>query len=212
VDRGPNSIEVIAYLLALKIKYPNHIWLLRGNHETAEISRDWGFLQEFVDRRMESVFYSFTDTFKWLPIAAIVGHRIFCVHGGISPELRVVTQIRDLKRPLEIPEDGLLADLLWADPSMDGDGWQANNRGTSVSYGPDVVDEFLKRHHFDVLVRAHERAQEGFHFPFPGRQNCVTLFSAPNYEQFMNAAAIMRVEEDMTCGFEIIEPISPDDD
>lgn len=207
VGRGPNSIETIAYLFALKIKYPNNIWILRGNHETDEISRTDGFFSEFCFRKMEDTWYSFTETFRWLPISAVVGRRIFCVHGGISPLLTNISQIEALKRPLDLPESGLVTDLLWSDPAEEGDGWQENDRGTSVTYGPDVVDKFLSAHKFDLLCRAHQMATDGFSFPFGECQNCVTLFTAPNYcEQFNNAGALMRVEADLTCTFEYLEP------
>lgn len=208
VGRGTNSIETISYLFALKVKYPGNIWLLRGNHETEEISRTDGFFQEFLDRRMEDTWYSFTEAFRWLPISAVIGRRIFCVHGGISPELKDIKQIEKLKRPLDVPEVGLLADLLWSDPALDGNGWQENNRGTSVSYGPDVVDSFLKPHKFDLLCRAHEMAMDGFNFPFGDSiQNCVTVFTAPNYcNEYMNCGAIMMVANNMICSFEYLEP------
>jgi serine/threonine-protein phosphatase PP1 catalytic subunit len=88
VDRGRNVIDAFTFLLALKIKYPTHIWLLRGNHETQDISRLEGFYAECVERDCAELWERFTDVFLWLPIAAIVSKRIFCVHGGLSPELR----------------------------------------------------------------------------------------------------------------------------
>ena len=215
VGRGENSIETIAFLFALKVKYPNHIYLLRGNHETEEISRTDGFFQEFLDRRIEDTWYSFTEAFRYLPLSAIVGYRIFCVHGGLSQCLKSIDQIEALKRPLDVEEDGLVTDLLWSDPAEEGNGWQENDRGTSVTYGPDVVDVFLQKHKFDLLCRAHQMAMDGYEFPFKGRQNCVTVFTAPNYcGEFMNAGALMRVTEDMTCSFEYLEPeeMNPDEE
>ena len=210
VGRGSNSIETMAYLFAMKVKYPDHIYLLRGNHETDEISRTDGFYHEFLDRKIEDTWYSFTEAFRWLPIAAIIGRRIFCVHGGISPELKSLDQIEKLKRPLDLPDEGLVSDLLWSDPANEGDGWQENDRGTSVTYGPDVVDQFLQANNFDLLCRAHQMAMDGYEFPFQNRQNCVTVFTAPNYcDEFMNAGAIMKVEQDMTCSFEFVEPEEP---
>ncbi|OHS97765.1 Serine/threonine-protein phosphatase PP1 [Tritrichomonas foetus] len=207
VGRGLNSIETISYLFALKVKYPNNIFLLRGNHETEEISRTDGFYQEFVDRRIEDTWFSFTEAFRYLPLAATVGNRIFCVHGGLSQNLKSIDQIEAIKRPLDIDEDSFVSDLVWSDPAEEGNGWQENDRGISVTYGPDVVDAFLQRHRFDLLCRAHQMAMDGYEFPFKGRQNCVTVFTAPNYcGEFMNAGALMRVEEDMTCSFEYLEP------
>lgn len=207
VGRGTNSIETISLLFALKIKYPNNVYLLRGNHETEEISKIDGFYQEFYERRIVDTWFSFTEVFRYLPLAAVVGHRIFCVHGGLSPELTSIKQIEDMKRPLDIENEGIICDLVWADPAEEGNGWQENDRGTSVTYGPDVVEAFLSKNKFDLLCRAHQMAEDGFNFPFKGRQTCVTVFTAPNYcGDLMNAGALMRVSEDLTCTFEYLEP------
>lgn len=207
VGRGSNSIETVSYLFALKVKYPKNIYLLRGNHETEEISHEDGFFEEFYNRNISNTWFSFTETFRYLPLAAVVVHRIFCVHGGISPELKSIEQIEVMKRPIDVTNDGIVCDLVWSDPAEEGNGWQENDRGTSVTYGPDVVEAFLQHHKFDLLCRAHQMAMDGFEFPFKGRQSCVTVFTAPNYcGDFMNAGAMMRVAEDMTCSFEYLEP------
>jgi serine/threonine-protein phosphatase PP1 catalytic subunit len=207
VGRGPNSIEVIAYLFCMKIKHPNTIWLLRGNHETDELSRSDGFYDEFRERRMERTWYTVVEVFRWLPIVAVVGRRILCVHGGISPDLKSLSQVEELKRPLDVPEVGILCDLLWADPAPEGNGWQENERGTSVMFGPDVLDDFLNTGKWDLLCRAHQQADNGFDFPFEGKQNCLTIFSAPNYcQRYDNIGAIMKVDADLTCTFEYMMP------
>jgi serine/threonine-protein phosphatase PP1 catalytic subunit len=213
VDRGPNSIEVIAYLFCMKVKFPDRVWLLRGNHETAE-QADLDFFNEFKPRHMETTWYAIIDVFRWLPIAAVVGYRIFCVHGGISPELKNLSQIAALKRPLDITEVGLLLDLLWSDPAPSGNGWQVSERGTSWAYGPDVVDDFLRREKLDLLCRAHQIVDDGFEFPFRPSHAVLTVFSAPNYcNEFGNRAAMLKVDHKLTCSFEFIDapgkPISP---
>jgi serine/threonine-protein phosphatase PP1 catalytic subunit len=206
VDRGPNSIEVISYLFCLKIKFPDRIWLLRGNHETTVPSDD-GFYDEFRDRKIETTWYTIVEVFRWLPIAAVVGRRIFCVHGGISKKLEHLSQIRDLERPLDISEPGLLLDLLWSDPAEQGNGWRESSRRISWTYGPDVVDDFLKREKLDLLCRAHQNVDDGYEFPFGEIRNCVTVFSASNYCGTENYGAVMKVDGDLTCSFEYLEPL-----
>ena len=143
VDRGHNSIETFSYLLALKVKYPKSIYLLRGNHETAEISQMYGFYDECVQRYDAKMWDRFTEVFGYLPLAAVISKRIFCVHGGLSQHLGSVNDIAKQRRPVQIPEQGLLADLLWADPSKEHQGYAESERGTSYTYGEDVVDDFL---------------------------------------------------------------------
>ncbi|EAX93238.1 Serine/threonine protein phosphatase PP1 isozyme 3, putative [Trichomonas vaginalis G3] len=207
VDRGKNSVETFTYLLCLKVKYPNNFWLLRGNHETREISRLYGFYDECVANYSQDVWAKFTDVFDYLPIAAVISERIFCVHGGLSPELRELSQISKLTRPIRIPESGLLADLLWADPSNEHNGWRPSERGTSYSYGPDVVDNFLQRHDFDLVCRAHQVVDRGYEFPYNPKQTVLTVFSAPDYcEEFMNKGAMLKVDEELRCTFSFIDP------
>ena len=96
------------------------------------------------------------NVFDCLPIAAIIDDKIFCIHGGISPKLTSLQDIRDIKRPIEVPEEGLLCDLLWSDPNAQVDEWEDNDRGTSVCFGSEPVDNFLERFGFDLICRAHQ--------------------------------------------------------
>ena len=209
VDRGHNSIEILMQLFSLKILYPDKIWFLRGNHECKEISRLYGFYDECCSRYDESLWDIFNDVFDYFPIAAIVGQRIFCVHGGLSQQLSEVSQIEEMKRPIDIPERGLIVDLLWSDPS-DHDGWLVSERGTSFTFGPDVVDTFLARNKLDLVCRAHQVTQKGYEFPFFPNKSTVTVFSAPLYcGQYDNSGAIMHVDNQLRCSFQIIEPNVP---
>ncbi|KAH0785718.1 serine/threonine-protein phosphatase PP1-like [Histomonas meleagridis] len=212
VGRGLYSIQTISYLFSLKVKYPDKIFLLRGNHETDEISREDGFFQEFIDLGIQKLWYSFTEVFRWIPLAAIIGGRIFCVHGGISPELKNCKQIEKIKRPLDIPIQGLAADIVWADPRATHDGWKESERGTSVEFGADVVEDFLNENELDLLCRAHEMVMDGFEFPFGENKCCCTVFSAPNYCGSMkNAGAVMKVSNEMQVSVDYFEPIIEDD-
>lgn len=122
---------------------------------------------------------TFTDCFNCLPVAAIVDEKIFCCHGGLSPDLQSMEQIRRIMRPTDVPDQGLLCDLLWSDPDKDQMGWGENDRGVSFTFGAEVVGKFLHKHDFDLICRAHQVVEDGYEF-FAKRQ-LVTLFSAPNY-------------------------------
>ncbi|KAF7291305.1 Serine/threonine-protein phosphatase [Mycena indigotica] len=206
VDRGRQSLETICLLLAYKIRYPENFFLLRGNHESAAVNRIYGFYDECKRRYSVKLWKAFGDTFNCLPVAALIGDRILAMHGGISPDLHSLDQIRMLSRPTEVPESGLLADLLWSDPTPGLSGWEENDRGAGFAFGADAVTAFTKRHDLDLVCRAHQVVEDGFEF-FAARR-LVTLFSAPNYcGEFDNAGAMMSVDEDMVCSFKILKPM-----
>jgi len=161
VDRGKQSLETICLLLAYKIKYPENFFLLRGNHECASINRIYGFYDECKRRYNIKLWKTFTDCFNCLPVAAIVDEKIFCCHGGLSPDLQSMEQIRRIMRPTDVPDQGLLCDLLWSDPDKDTMGWGENDRGVSFTFGAEVVAKFLHKHDFDLICRAHQ-VQDNF--------------------------------------------------
>ncbi|ODQ51386.1 Metallo-dependent phosphatase [Saitoella complicata NRRL Y-17804] len=205
VDRGKQSLETICLLLAYKIKYPENFFILRGNHECASINRIYGFYDECKRRYNIKLWKTFTDCFNCLPIAAIIDEKIFTMHGGLSPDLNSMEQIRRVMRPTDVPDTGLLCDLLWSDPDKDITGWSENDRGVSFTFGPDVVSRFLQKHDMDLICRAHQVVEDGYEF-FSKRQ-LVTLFSAPNYcGEFDNAGAMMSVDESLLCSFQILKP------
>ena len=204
VDRGKQSIECICLLLAYKIKYDENFFLLRGNHECGSINRIYGFFDECKKRYNVKLWKSFVDLFNCLPIAASIDDKILLVHGGLSPELKKIDQLQKVVRPTDIPEDGLLCDILWSDPDPNvKDDWGTNDRGVSVTFGQKVLEKFLENNSLDLLCRAHQVVEDGYEF-FGDRQ-LVTVFSAPNYcGEFDNAGAIMDVDEDLMCSFKII--------
>lgn len=156
VDRGKQSIETICLLLSYKIKYPENFFLLRGNHECASINRIYGFYDECKRRFNVRLWKVFTDCFNCLPVAAVIDDKIICMHGGLSPDMESLNQIKGIERPLDVPDQGLLCDLLWADPDSEIRGWGENDRGVSYTFGPDTVTDFLKKHDLDLICRAHQ--------------------------------------------------------
>ncbi|KAG1057919.1 hypothetical protein G6F43_000288 [Rhizopus delemar] len=205
VDRGKQSLETILLLFCYKIKYPENFFLLRGNHECANVTRVYGFYDECKRRLSAKMWRTFVDVFNTLPIAALVAGKIFCVHGGLSPSLHSMDEIRNIQRPTDVPDYGLLNDLLWSDPAdIDGD-WEDNERGVSYVFGKKVINEFLSKFDLDLVCRAHMVVEDGYEFF--GNRTLVTVFSAPNYcGEFDNFGAIMSVNEELLCSFELLTP------
>ena len=228
MDRGKQSIETITLLFAYKIKFPDKFFLLRGNHECASINRIYGFYDECKRRFSVRLWKIFTDCFNCLPVAAVIDDKILCMHGGLSPEMQSLEEVGDIERPIDVPDQGLLCDLLWADPDREIRGWGENDRGVSFTFGADKVTDFLKKHDLDLICRAHQVplcfdfvfietlifelltdfaqvVEDGYEF-FADRQ-LVTIFSAPNYcGEFDNAGAFMTVDSSLLCSFQIIKP------
>ncbi len=204
VDRGKQSLETICLLLAFKIKYDENFFLLRGNHECASINRIYGFYDECKRRYNLKIWKVFIDLFNCLPIAANIDDKILLMHGGLSPELTCLDQLKKIIRPTDVPEAGLLCDLLWSDPDSQCNGWGRNERGVSVVFNEKVLEKFLNKTGLDLVCRAHQVVEEGYEF-FGNRQ-LVTVFSAPNYcGEFDNAGAMMVIDENLMCSFRIIK-------
>mmetsp|Transcript_40950 Transcript_40950/g.81459 ORF Transcript_40950/g.81459 Transcript_40950/m.81459 type:complete len:306 (-) Transcript_40950:295-1212(-) len=207
VDRAKQSIEVITLALCYKIKYPESFFLLRGNHECASLNRIYGFYDECKRRYSVKLWRIFADCFNCMPVAAVVEDKILCMHGGLSPDLDHLSQIFDINRPTDVPDEGLLCDLLWADPDLNVMGWGYNARGVSYTFGHDIISDFLSRHGLDLICRAHQVVEDGYEFQ--ANRQLLTIFSAPNYcGEFDNAGAIMVVNADLLCSFKILRPMS----
>ena len=208
VDRGRQSIETICLLLAYKIKYPENFFLLRGNHECSSVNRVYGFFDECKRRYSIKLWKTFTDCFNCLPIAAIIDDSIFCCHGGLSPDLSFVNQIKEIIRPTDVPEYGMLCDILWSDPSKDiEEDFGENERGISYTFSSNYVKKFLSDNNFDLLCRAHQVVEEGYEFL--AKKSCLTVFFATNYCGFFdNSGAMMVVDENLKCSFNIIKSLN----
>ncbi|KAG6608950.1 Serine/threonine-protein phosphatase [Phytophthora cinnamomi] len=224
VDRGAFSCEVMLYLLLLKIRFPDKVVLLRGNHECESISSFYGFRNECRVKYGISVYYHFLSCFQSMPVAALLPTprgNILCVHGGISPELKTIEDIQAIDRRREVPTTGPLCDLLWADPLTQSVGvenevdtqssWEPNQaRGCSYYFNAAAMFEFLANNQLISMLRAHEYEDEGFMFHFnsdefrdlDNRQDksmppLITVFSAPNYcDSYGNMAAYLAFRTD----------------
>lgn len=218
VDRGKNSIETMLLLLAYKIKYPENFFILRGNHESSSINKIYGFFDECKRRYNIKLYRTFNDCFNCLPICAIISDKMFCCHGGISPHLQHLDQIRKIIRPCYVADNvgnkntssDLLIDLLWSDPASpttinDKGKWLPNDRGISYIFDEILLERFLKQFNLDLVVRGHQVVEDGYEF-FSNRK-LVTIFSAPNYcsGEFNNSAGVMNVDESLMCSFHIFK-------
>ena len=207
VDRGKNSLETIVLLLCYKIKYPENFFMLRGNHESDNINKTYGFYDECKRRFNIKLWKKFNDLFNIFPISAIIKDKILCMHGGLSPNLLNLDSLKKIVRPTEVPDNGLLCDLLWSDPGENIDTWGENERGVSYTFSKKIVEDFLDKFDLDLICRAHQVVENGYEF-FADRQ-LVTIFSAPNYcGEFDNAGAMMLIDKNLMCAFKILKPIT----
>lgn len=196
VDRGYHSIETLSLLLLLKIRYPTRIYLTRGNHESTEITQLYGFYDECVQKfGNPNVWKLFTDLFNYLPISAIVDNKIFCLHGGLSPDIETIDEIRKLDRRRDVPSNGAMCDLLWSDPE-ERTGWGVSPRGAGYIFGSDISQKFTQKNNLMMINRAHQLVTKGYNWSH--EKLVCTLFSAPNYcYRCGNQAGIMEVDENL---------------
>ena len=195
VDRGSFSFEVVFTLLAIKLALSSSITLMRGNHETKNMNKMYGFEGEVLHKYDGTVMKLFYDVFSHLPLATVIQDTVFVVHGGISTENNgevSLDAIEKIKRGREPPESGLMSDLLWADPQPQV-GRSFSKRGMGFSFGPDFTDRFLAYNNLKLLVRSHEVKDAGYEVDHAGK--CITVFSAPNYcDQMGNKGALIKFD------------------
>ena len=194
VDRGSFSVEVILTLLLFKMSDTECIHLHRGNHETRNMNKIYGFEGEVRAKYDDKIFDLFLEVFSHMPLASVVGGKVFVTHGGLPTEPGVtLDDIRRIKRGCEPPNVGLMSDLLWADPQP-FPGKSPSKRGVGYSFGPDITESFLKLNDLQLLVRSHEVKDEGYLIEHGGRT--ITVFSAPNYCDSMgNKGAFIHFDE-----------------
>lgn len=199
VNRGKHSLEVFILLLSYKLKYPEQLHLLRGRYDCGNLGRIYGFYDQCKPRYGVKFWKTFVEVFNSLPIAAVVGSRIYCVSGGLSPSMRSLEDLRQLQRPTEVPDQGLLCDVLWSDPDA-LPGWQEIPKGVSYTYGPDIVEQFLRENELDFMVVGNQVVEDGYEVSGP---RC-TLFSVPDYcGEFNNRGAVLLLDENLERHFTV---------
>ncbi|CAP29442.3 Protein CBG09902 [Caenorhabditis briggsae] len=214
VDRGPQSLEVVCLFLAYKVKFPGNFFMLRGNHECGSINRVYGFLDEVCRKYGPKVgaglWNTFQYTFSCMPMTALVSGKILCMHGGISCKMKNLNQLRKIARPqLEVPNPSMEIDILWSDPDTTIDGFDDSTRGVGQVFGEAALKSVMSNLGVELVARAHQVVQDGYEFFC--KKRLVTIFSAPHYcGEFDNAAAMMNVDKNLTCSFQIMRPVRKD--
>jgi len=209
VDRGYFSIECVLYLWSLKILYPTTLFLLRGNHECRHLTEYFTFKQECKIKFTEAVYDACMEAFDCLPLSALMNGQFLCVHGGLSPEIHTLDDIRKLDRFKEPPAFGPMCDLLWSDPLEDFGNEKTSEhfthnsvRGCSYFYSYSATCEFLQNNNLLSIIRAHEAQDAGYRMyrksQVTGFPSLITIFSAPNYlDVYNNKAAILKYENNV---------------
>lgn len=163
-----------------KVRYPDRITLIRGNHESREISQVYGFYDECMKKYGSANVWRYcTEIFDYLSLSALVENSIFCVHGGLSPSITTLDQIRKINRKQEVPHEGPMCDLLWSDPDEELDLWALSPRGAGFLFGSKATEQFCHTNNVSMIARAHQLVMEGYKLMFD--EKVVTVWSAPNY-------------------------------
>ncbi|KAI6231326.1 Serine/threonine-protein phosphatase [Aphelenchoides besseyi] len=205
VDRGYYSVETVSLLVCLKVRYRDRVTILRGNHESRQITQVYGFYDECLRKYGNSkVWNYFTDLFDYFPLTALVDGQIFCLHGGLSPSIDTLDHIRSLERIQEVPHEGPMCDLLWSDPDDRG-GWGISPRGAGYTFGQDISETFNHSNGITLISRAHQLVMEGYNWCHD--RNVVTVFSAPNYcYRCGNQAAMVELDDELKYSFLQFDP------
>lgn len=208
VDRGSFSIEVLLLLYALKINFPDRIWLLRGNHECRQMTTFFNFRDECEYKYDIVVYYAFMESFDTIPLSAVINGKFLGVHGGLSPDLILLNQISSFTRFQEPPRSGIFCDILWADPidedkeehTIQTESYFPNDiRGCSYFFGYNAATTFLEKNGLLSIIRAHEAQLEGYKMHQTnvktGFPIVITIFSAPNYcDVYNNKGAVLKFD------------------
>ena len=208
VDRGRFSLTTVAYLIAMKLKYPGQIFMIRGSHECRRVNQTGGFYNECLTLYGHAGIWNLVNTvFDAFPVAALIDNKHFAVHGGLSPHVSLIESFSMIYRYQDTPSHGPLADICWSDPE-DTEQWHESPRGFGYIFGEKQVDEFCHNNGVDMIVRSHQLCPEGYMWHF--NKKLCTVWSAPNYMyRFGNKACVLNFEGDES-KFEFFEPC-PDD-
>ncbi|OHT12290.1 Serine/threonine-protein phosphatase PP2A-2 catalytic subunit [Tritrichomonas foetus] len=208
VDRGQFSTETVTLVLVMKVLWPNEVILLRGNHEFDELCKIGGFGTEITNiYSSDEISGLFSLAFGCIPIACIVNKSIVCLHGGIGPTVKRLSDIDKMPRPLYAFPDGPVTDILWSDPSDVVEMFRTSSRGSGALFGELALTMFLEQEGLDLLVRGHQCVSTGVAASLNGK--CVTVFSASNYCGISgNKSGILVINAENVISHEEFDPLS----
>lgn len=199
VDRGSWSCEVALYLYVLKILYPKSIYINRGNHETNDMNKTYGFTDECEHKYSKKIFEAFAESFGALPYAALINGSYLCMHGGLFSDDNVtLADIKNYNRfpssgSTQPPREGIPMELLWTDPQPEP-GRSPSKRGIGMQFGPDITEKFCNKNKIRKVLRSHEVRMGGVEEEHNGR--LITVFSAPNYcDATGNLGGVVHITE-----------------
>ncbi|KAF8001428.1 hypothetical protein HF325_003929 [Metschnikowia pulcherrima] len=199
VDRGSWSCEVALYLYVLKVIYPKSIFINRGNHETNDMNKTYGFTDECEAKYSRKVFEAFAESFGALPLATLINQLYLVMHGGLFSNDKVtLDDIRKINRfpssgSSQPAREGLAMELLWTDPQPEN-GRSPSKRGLGIQFGPDITERFCLSNKIRKVLRSHEVRMGGVESEHNGR--LITVFSAPNYcDSTGNLGGVVHITE-----------------
>ncbi|KAK0635492.1 serine/threonine-protein phosphatase 5 [Bombardia bombarda] len=202
VDRGSWSTEIALLLYANKMLRPKKFFINRGNHETDDMNRAYGFEGECKAKYNDRVFKLFSESFSALPLATLIGSKYFVLHGGLFSDDNVtLDDIRKLNRHAQRQpgQAGLMMEILWTDPQTEP-GRSPSKRGVGMQFGPDVTKRFCEKNGLEAIIRSHEVRMDGYEKEHDGR--CITVFSAPRYcDMTENRGAFINIGPDYKLRF-----------
>ena len=207
VGRGWNGLSTFMLLILYLIKYPNNITLLRGNHDSRTMSIMYGLYNECLKKiekkdEAEDIYNKINELFDLLQLAAVVDNKYFCIHGGLSPELKKIDILNSIERKKEIPEKGIITDLIWSDPKEEVNEFEPSKKGAGQFYGEKAVNDFIKENNnIEMIIRSHELVDDGRKFQFNNK--LLTVFSAPDYggREGFNIGSVLKIDEQYKFSF-----------
>ena len=207
VGRGWNGLSTFMLLILYLIKYPNNITLLRGNHDSRTMSIMYGLYDECLKKiekkdEAEDIYNKINELFDLLQLAAVVDNKYFCIHGGLSPELKKIDILNSIERKKEIPEKGIITDLIWSDPKEEVNEFEPSKKGAGQFYGEKAVNDFIKENNnIEMIIRSHELVDDGRKFQFNNK--LLTVFSAPDYggREGFNIGSVLKIDEQYKFSF-----------
>lgn len=192
VDRGKDSLPVLELLIGEMLKDPEHIHLLRGNHETLWVNDENGFSDELRRRGLANLHMPINEMFSQMPLAAVIDGVTFAVHGGVPQEIPSLDDIKAVRKGVIDPHetsDRLMLGLMWNDPKESLKGFAPNtHRGYMYVFGRQAFIDFLRKNELKGIVRGHQRWPDGHKYFF--ERQLLSVFSCASYSPDVRTKAV----------------------